>query len=117
MNRRVLVADDDLQLGLLYRAVLEDAGFEVVGATTGTAALAAVEAGGIDMAVLDVLMPGVSGDAVADAIRVAHPGLPVLLVTGAYGASFAATVNAPVLRKPFPPEELVRAVRRLLDAD
>jgi DNA-binding NtrC family response regulator len=65
--------------------------------------------------VLDVLMPGVSGDAVAEQIHVAHPGLPVLLVTGSYGTSFAATAPAPILRKPFPPEELVRAVRALLE--
>src|SRR5205085_1126910 len=50
---RVLVADDSPHLVLLYRAVLEDAGYEVVSVSNGIAAIAAVEAGEVDAAVLD----------------------------------------------------------------
>jgi len=110
---RVLVADDSPHLVLLYRAVLEDAGFEVVSVSNGMAAISAVETGGFDAAVLDVLMPGVSGDAIADRLRRSHPNLPVLLMTGDYGEQFVVDAPAPVLRKPFAPEELVRAVREL----
>ena len=110
---RVLVADDSPHLVLLYRAVLEDAGFEVVSVSNGIAAIAAAETGDIDAAVLDVLMPGVSGDAIADRLRRTNPGLPVLLMTGDYGEQFVTDAPARVLRKPFPPEELVRAVREL----
>jgi CheY-like chemotaxis protein len=112
---RVLLADDSQHLVLLYRAVLEDAGFEVVTATTGTAAIAAAQQNGkIDAAVLDVLMPGVSGDATAERLRAEHPGLPVLLMTGDYGRQFVAGASVPVLRKPFAPEDLVAAVQRLV---
>jgi two-component system OmpR family response regulator len=110
---RVLVADDSPQLALLYRAVLEDAGFEVVSVSNGMAAIAAVEGGEIDAAVLDVLMPGLSGDAIADRLRRTNPELPVLLVTGDQGRQFVVDAAAPVLQKPFAPEELVRAVRDL----
>jgi DNA-binding response OmpR family regulator len=110
---RVLVADDSPHLVLLYRAVLEDAGFEVVSVSNGMAAIAEVEGGNVDAAVLDVLMPGVSGDAIAERLRRTNPGLPVLLMTGDYGEQFVVDVGAPVLRKPFAPEELVRAVREL----
>jgi CheY-like chemotaxis protein len=58
-------------------------------------------------------MPGMSGDAVAERLRQVDPDLPVLLMTGGDGA-FAATAGVPVLRKPFPHEELVEAVRRLV---
>jgi two-component system, OmpR family, response regulator len=112
-SMRVLVADDSPHLVLLYRAVLEDAGFEVVSVSNGMAAIAAVEGGDIDAAVLDVLMPGVSGDAIADRLRRSHPRLPVLLMTGSYGEQFVVDAAAPVLHKPFAPEELVRAVREL----
>jgi CheY-like chemotaxis protein len=61
--------------------------------------------------VLDVLMPGISGDAVAERLRQMKPGLPVLLMTGS-SEPFAAASNAPVLRKPFPKEELLAAVGR-----
>jgi two-component system, OmpR family, alkaline phosphatase synthesis response regulator PhoP len=110
---RVLVADDSPHLVLLYRAVLEDAGYEVVSVSNGMAAIAAVESGDVDAAVLDVLMPGVSGDAIADRLRQTNPSLPVLLVTGDYGTQFVVDAAAPVLRKPFAPEELVRAVQEL----
>jgi len=114
---RVLLADDSPHLVLLYRAVLEDAGFDVVTATTGIAAIAAARDTPIDAAVLDVLMPGVSGDATAQRLRTEYPGLPVLLMTGDYGDQFVAGVSVPVLRKPFAPEELVAAVKRLVGAD
>ncbi len=111
---RVLLADDNPHLVLLYRAVLEDAGFEVVSASSGIAAISAAQGQAIDAAVLDVLMPGVSGDAIAERLRLDQPGLPVLLMTGDYGEQFVAGSPVPVLRKPFPPEELVRAVRGLV---
>jgi DNA-binding response OmpR family regulator len=111
---RVLLADDSQHLVLLYRAVLEDAGFEVVTATTGIAAITAAHGTPLDAAVLDVLMPGMSGDATAQRLRIEHPGLPVLLITGDYGDQFVAGLTTPVLRKPFAPEELVAAVRGLV---
>lgn len=110
---RLLVADDSEDLVQLYRAVLEDAGHEIVSATTGIAAIAAAERNEIDGAVLDVLMPGVSGDAIAERLRMRHPGLPILLVTGDYGEQFIVDSPLPVLRKPFAPDQLVRAVDEL----
>jgi CheY-like chemotaxis protein len=111
---RVLVADDNVELVEFCRATLEGAGYEVVAAATGAEAVRAAESGRFDAAVLDVLMPGGSGDAVADRLRVAKPGLPVLLVTGTYGDPFVGPSSRPVLHKPFTPEQLVDAVRALI---
>ena len=111
---RILVADDSADLVLLCRAVLEDAGYEVVTATTGIAAIAAAEANEIDAAVLDVLMPGMSGDAIAARLRDKTPSLPILLVTGSYGDQFVVDSPVPVLHKPFSPDDLVRAVNELV---
>jgi CheY-like chemotaxis protein len=111
---RVLLADDSPHLVLLYRAVLEDAGFDVISASSGVAAIAAAQTQPIDAAVLDVLMPGVSGDAVAERLRLDQPTLPILLMTGHVGEQFVHGSPVPVLHKPFPPEELVRAVRELI---
>ena len=110
---RILVADDSADLVLLCQAVLEDAGYEVVTATSGIAAIAAAEANQIDAAVLDVLMPGMSGDAIAARLRDKTPGLPILLVTGQYGEQFVVDSPVPVLRKPFAPDQLVQAVKEL----
>ena len=110
----VLVADDSRQFAEVLRATLEDAGYEVVTAYSGLAAVAAMEHNDVALAVLDVLMPGISGDAVAARLRQITPGLPVVLLTGGDEA-FAAGAGLPVLRKPFAHEELIATVRRLLD--
>jgi DNA-binding response OmpR family regulator len=110
--RQILVADDNRGFADLLRATLEEAGYDVVTASTGLAAVAAVQKHDIGLAILDVLMPGISGDAVAERLKQIDPTLPVLLMTGA-SADFVAAADAPVLRKPFAQEELVAAVRRL----
>ena len=62
-----------------------------------------------------VLMPGISGDAVADRLRRLYPELPIVLMTGDAGIPFVATADAPVIRKPFRHGELVDTIRGLLD--
>jgi len=110
--RAILVADDNPSFADLMRATLEEEGYEVVTVSTGLAAVAAMERHEIGLAVLDVLMPGISGDAVAERLQQIDPSLPVLLMTGASG-DFTAGSGLPVLRKPFPQEELIAAVRLL----
>jgi DNA-binding response OmpR family regulator len=112
MARSILVADDNRGFAELVRATLEEAGYDVVTASTGLAAVACVEKHDIGVAVLDVLMPGVSGDAVAERLRAIDPTLRVILMTSS-DESFAVGSGLPILRKPFPQEELVAAVRRL----
>jgi CheY-like chemotaxis protein len=115
VTRAILVADDNPSFAELLRATLEEAGYEVVTVSTGLAAVSAMERHDIGLAVLDVLMPGISGDAVAERLQQIDPALPVLLMTGASG-DFAVGSGLPVLRKPFPQEELLAAVRRLVPA-
>ena len=111
MTRAILVADDNRGFAELLRATLEEEGYDVVTASTGLAAVACMEKHDIGLAVLDVLMPGISGDAVASRLLQVNPELPVILMTGS--REYAAASGLPVLRKPFPQEELVAAVRRL----
>ena len=108
----ILVADDNRGFADLVAATLEDAGYDVLTASTGLAAVACVEQNEVDLAVLDVLMPGISGDAVAERLRQLSPGLPVLLMTGA-DEDYAVGSGLPMLRKPFPQDELLAAVERL----
>ena len=111
--RRVLVAEDDLALAELMRTTLEGAGYDVVVAHTGSEAWSAVSPD-VVLVVLDVLMPGISGDAIAEDLARMRPGLPVLLTTGASGSAFTSGSRVPVLRKPFAPEQLLEQVERLL---
>ena len=112
MGRLILVADDNRGFAELVRATLEEEGYDVVTASTGLAAVACMEKHDIGLAVLDVLMPGISGDAVAERLRQIDPSLRVLLMTGS-DEPFAEGSGLPVLRKPFPEEELIAAVRKL----
>lgn len=83
---RVLIVDDTpINLELLVTLV-EELGHEVVQAENGPQALEQLEAGNIDMVLLDYLMPEMSGLEVLKAIRQTHTSvdLPVLLVTGFY---------------------------------
>lgn len=111
---RILVADDDRQLVELLRAMLDEAGFEVEVAHSGLAAADLIEREDFDLVVLDVLMPGMSGDALADLLHSLKPHVPVLLITGDSGDQFVRSAQLPRLRKPFSEQELVEAVRGLL---
>ena len=112
MARAILVADDNPGFAELVRATLEEDGYDVVTASSGLAAVACMERHDIGLAILDVLMPGISGDAVAERLLRIDPTLRVLLMTGSDEA-FAVGSGLPVLRKPFPQEALIAAVRKL----
>ena len=60
-NRRILIVDDDPILLQFIGEVLRHAGYETVAASSGAQAIAQVEAGEPDMALLDITMPGMSG--------------------------------------------------------
>ena len=74
-RRTVLVADDDTAHRALMRAILEPHGIAVREAGSGPECLSAVAAGGIDLILLDIAMPGMSGWAVA--APCGRPAMPV----------------------------------------
>ena len=107
----VLVADDDLDIRELVAFKLAQAGYEVRSAPDGVAALDAARAGGVDLVVLDLMMPGLSGlDVCAE--------LPVIMLTARaqdqdVATGFAAGADDYVV-KPFSPRELVSRVQAVL---
>ncbi len=105
---RVLVVDDDPHALRSAARLLETAGFRVDVATTAAEALARVRDGGDAQVVLtDVVMPGMSGPALAAALRSERPELPVVLMT-AYGGDLLPSefVDVAVLSKPLDPERV-----------
>jgi len=84
MGIRILVADDDPDIVLSISERLRWLGHEVVTAGDGIAALRAVESYSLDLALLDVSMPLLSGLEVLKRIRQRWPNLPVVILT-AYG--------------------------------
>lgn len=112
---KLLVVDDDAPTVDYIRALLTEAGYDVVAMTSPNAALARSEEGErFDLAVLDVVMPELSGDVLAARLRRISPDLPILFVTGFEEALFQARPllwdGEAFLNKPFTPAALCEAV-------
>jgi DNA-binding response OmpR family regulator len=111
----VLVVEDDAALRWMYRAALSFAGFVVLEAEDALSALRCVDQHPLDLVVLDLMLPTMSGLAVQQEIAShAHTAnIPVVIVTGSDMSLDHVDVPC-VLRKPITPEELVHAVRKCL---
>jgi two-component SAPR family response regulator len=115
-GRRVLIIEDEFLVAALIEDILLDNGCEIAGmASRLDEALEKAQSLSIDVAIIDVNLNGQHSIPVAEAL--ARRGVAFVLATG-YGAgglpkSFPA---APLLQKPFQPDDLERAIRRALDA-
>jgi|WetSurMetagenome_2_1015567.scaffolds.fasta_scaffold00035_26 CheY-like chemotaxis protein len=81
---KILCADDTPANLILLEAILLHAGFEVIKACDGKEAFDIVREGGIDLAILDVMMPKLNGHEVCKAIKgdERYRSLPVIMLTG-----------------------------------
>ena len=77
----ILVVDDDKNTRLLFRAVLENAGYTVSAASDGAEALALMDSEHIDLVVLDIMMPNMDGYEFTKALREVENNLPILMVS------------------------------------
>lgn len=117
----ILVVEDEAEVRRLARRTLEHQGYTIIEAGSGHEALALTEAfpGAINLLITDVVMPGMSGRALAEAIRTQRPTIPVLYVSGytdeAVIGHGVAITSETFLQKPFTPEILARKVRMTLD--
>ena len=76
----ILVVDDDKNTRLLFRAVLENAGYTVSAASDGSEALALMDSEHIDLVVLDIMMPKMDGYEFTKTLRECDNNLPILMV-------------------------------------
>jgi two-component system OmpR family response regulator len=114
---RVLLVDDDVELGDMLAEYLRHDGFAVDIAREGQTGATKALAGGVDIVVLDVMMPGISGIEVLRRIR-AGSRLPVIMLTArgddldkVLGLELGADDYVP---KPCTPRELVARLRAIL---
>src|SRR5437764_11814615 len=116
---RILVIDDEEVIRMLMLEILESAGHVVVGADSGEPALCLPAGDEVDLVVSDVVMPGLSGLELLEAVRARRASLPVVLVTGAgtYDTLSQALTRgaAGLVTKPFAHAELQSAVTDALE--
>lgn len=114
MTPCVLVVDDEGSVLELVRYNLAKAGFRILTATSGREALAVMETAPLDLVVLDLMLPDLSGFEVCRRFRETHRA-PVMILTARYNESDrvrALEVGADdYLTKPFSPRELLARVR------
>jgi PAS domain S-box-containing protein len=89
----ILIVDDEPELLELHATMLEIAGFQVLKADTGEAALRLLQQHKVAALVSDIVMPGMNGIELARHARLLRPGLPVQLVSG-YADDTLATDDA-----------------------
>jgi two-component system cell cycle sensor histidine kinase/response regulator CckA len=117
----ILLVEDEEAVRRLVRQTLEQQGYRVVVAASGTEALAMAQKhpGLIQLVITDVVMPQMGGQQLAERLKAMRPEIQVLYVSGytesAMARSGSRAKGGTFLQKPFTPMALMRRVRGLLD--
>ncbi len=114
----ILLAEDDLNLGILLVDFLETAGFDVKLCNDGEKALKAFHNNQYDLCLLDIMMPNLDGFSVAELIRESNTSIPIIFITAKSlkedklkGYNIGAD---DYITKPFDEEELLWKIKALI---
>lgn len=120
MAHTILAIDDTKRILDIIKYFLENEGYQVKAATDGESGLKMAEEGGVDLVLLDIMMPGLDGYAVCERLK-KHPktrDLPVIMLTAK-----AIIMHTPkdffyglygFLAKPFSKDQLLKVVQDTL---
>jgi two-component system, cell cycle sensor histidine kinase and response regulator CckA len=112
---RVLVVDDEPAVLKLINSILTKSGYEVMGAPDGRTALEIVcRPTAVDLVISDVVMPGMKGPELLEAIKRVSPSTALMLMTAYSPGEPLPPGSAPVLQKPFMPADLLAAIEKTL---
>jgi two-component system cell cycle sensor histidine kinase/response regulator CckA len=119
-SKTILVLDDETDVRKLVATILTSNGYKVLTADDGEGAIKAFKKSKqpIDLALLDVVSPGMSGPMVADRLAALQPGLRVLYMSGFDNTSvvqrYVVEKGCALLTKPFTEQQLTKKVREVL---
>ena len=120
MNQTILLVDDDEGMLQLLEIILKRKGYSVIKALSGEAALRSLSIGVPDLAIVDLMMPGMNGIELSKHIRSTpeYSRLPILILSANLSFDLIQqSIDAGATdyaSKPVSPQELVEAVNRLL---
>jgi CheY-like chemotaxis protein len=120
-NPLVVLADDEAVVRGMVRSLLHKAGYQVLEAEDGAAALALIEkiGGALDLLITDYMMPNLDGRELVRAMREKYPHIPVVYISGYVEDTGGETLDDPANRcafvqKPFKSRALMDVVRRMM---
>jgi two-component system nitrogen regulation response regulator NtrX len=121
MNERILIVDDEERAREILADHLEPAGYEIVQAADGEQALARVKDNELNLMLLDLMLPDISGlDVLKQAVKL-KPALPVIMISGQGTIETAVQATKlgayDFLVKPVERERILLAVRNALERD
>ncbi len=119
-GRTVLIVEDEDAVRVVLRKVLERAGYQVLQAADAAEAARLFVQHTVDLLVLDVGLPDMRGDELAEALLGAAPATPALLLSGYSEEEIGERVHdldIAFLPKPFAPQDLLSAVARVLSRE
>ena len=117
MNK-ILVVDDELNMRLVLKTLLNKEGYEVATASDGLEALKVLKSGDVNVVVTDLKMPRLDGMGLLDRVIREYPSTPVIIIT-AHG-TVATAVDAlkkgafDYITKPFEQDELKRVIHKAI---
>jgi len=119
-HEKILLVEDDADVRMVARDVLEESGYQILEASDGSEALNVWKSSSsqVDLLLTDIIMPGgLNGWELADRLRGEQPGLKVILMSGYSHERFGKIqLNSHILPKPFSSESLTETVRSCLDS-
>ena len=109
----ILVVDDESNMRFLVRLILERAGYAVIEAPHGAAALERAQESRPDLVVTDLMMPVMGGRELVERLRANPETAAIPIVVLSSNSSTVTTTADAVLGKPFEPDSLLEAARSL----
>src|SRR3990172_4658119 len=117
-NTKILIVDDEADIGLILKLQLEDAGYSTMQSRDGLSALDLLNREDFSLVLLDIKMPGMDGIKVLENLHKAHPDMAVIMMT-AHGSEDIAVETMKkgaldYIAKPFSTDDLLKKVERTL---
>ena len=116
-TQTILIIDDDINLTNTFKLILQIEGFNVDTASTGLQGLHKVNKTDFDLVIVDMSLPDMMGDEIAETIKKINGNIKIIILTGynAFQEGIEDKYINEILMKPIEPEDLIKAINKILE--